>query len=464
MKQRNKVVKVVIFDLDGVLIDSKKLHFEALNLALAKFGFQKITYKDHLNYFDGLSTNLKLDIYSKLYKKISLKQKKEIHSIKQKFTFSNQIFFKLSPKKLSLLKKIKRNFKICLATNSIKKTLDLFLKINNLTDFFDFVISNNQVKNPKPHSEIYLKTFIKLESNPDECLIIEDSPLGRVAAYRSGSNVLEVENLNELTYDKIINKIDMINNYSKPIKWKSDNLNILIPMSGMGSRFAKQGFIFPKPLVEINQKPMIQVVIDNLNIDANYIFIVQEEHCKKFNIDLSLKSIQKNCTIIKINEVTEGAACSALLAKKFINNETPLLIANSDQFIEWKSDQVMYSMMSKKIDGAILTFNSSHPKWSYAKIDTDGYVKEVAEKKPISKHATVGIYYWNKGESFVQYAEQMIKKNIRTNNEFYICPVFNEAILDNKKIIAYEVEKMWGLGTPEDLNFFTNNYSKISEI
>ena len=137
-------------------------------------------------------------------------------------------------------------------------------------------------------------------------------------------------------------------------------------------------------------------------------------------------------------------------------------MANSDQFIEWDSNETLYAFSNDKIDGGILTFPSKHPKWSFAKLNQNGFVSEVAEKKPISEHATVGIYYWKQGSDYVKYAEQMIKKNIRVNNEFYVCPVFNEAIKDKKKIRIKEIksDQMWGIGTPEDLNYFIENYKE----
>ena len=231
-------------------------------------------------------------------------------------------------------------------------------------------------------------------------------------------------------------------------------MNVLIPMAGAGSRFEKAGYTFPKPLIDVQGKPMIQIVADNINIDARHIFIVQKSHYEKYNLENTLKAIVKNCEIIQVDGVTEGAACTTLLAKELINNDEPLLMANSDQFIEWDSNKFMYSMIGDTIDAGILTFESTHPKWSYAKLDDSGFVSEVAEKNPISNLATVGIYYWNKGSDYVKYAEQMIKKDIRVNNEFYVCPVFNEAIADNKKIKIFNIDKMWGLGTPEDLNYF----------
>ena len=145
---------------------------------------------------------------------------------------------------------------------------------------------------------------------------------------------------------------------------------------------------------------------------------------------------------------------ATLIAKESINNSSPLLICNSDQYVDWNPREVMYQFVNTDVDGGILTFESSHPKWSYAKVGENGFVSEVAEKNPISTNATVGVYYWKHGSDYVKYAEEMIDKNIRVNNEFYVCPVYNQAIEDGKKIKIKEINKMWGLGTPEDLDTF----------
>ena len=203
---------------------------------------------------------------------------------------------------------------------------------------------------------------------------------------------------------------------------------------------------------------MIQVVVENLNVDGRFIYVVQKKHREKYNLDSMLNLITPGCKIVEVDGLTEGAACTTLLAKEFIDNEEPLLMVNSDQFVEWNSNEFMYKMQESSIDGGIVTFNSTHPKWSFVKTDEYGFVTEVAEKNPISDMATAGIYYWSKGSDYVRYTEQMIDKNIRVNNEFYVCPIFNEAILDNLKVKTHQIEKMWGLGTPEDLNSFLTNY------
>jgi len=235
-------------------------------------------------------------------------------------------------------------------------------------------------------------------------------------------------------------------------EWQDEKLNVLIPMAGAGSRFVEAGYTFPKPLIQVNDRPMIQLVVENLSIKANYIFVVQKEHREKYNLDTLLNLVAPNCKIVEVDEVTEGAACTALLAREFIDNDQPLFFANSDQYVEWNSAEFMYNMQETQADGGILTFKATHPKWSFAKVDDNGFVTEVAEKNPISDKATVGFYYWKKGSDFVKYADSMIEKEVRVNGEFYVCPVFNEAIADNKHVRTHEANAMWGLGTPEDLN------------
>ena len=235
-------------------------------------------------------------------------------------------------------------------------------------------------------------------------------------------------------------------------------MKIVVPMAGAGSRFETAGYTFPKPLIEVQGEPMIAKVVKNLNLQGQYIFLVQKTHYEKYNLQGLLTLIAPNCKIVQINGLTEGAACTVLKAKEYINNNEPLIIANSDQYIKWNSFETISSFNHKDADGGILSFTSVHPKHSFAKVDSNGYVTEVAEKNPISNNATVGIYHWKRGADFVRYAEQMISKNIRTNNEFYICPVYNEAIRDGKKIKISSVDEMWGMGTPEELNNFLTHY------
>jgi NDP-sugar pyrophosphorylase family protein len=239
-------------------------------------------------------------------------------------------------------------------------------------------------------------------------------------------------------------------------------MKILIPMAGRGKRFETAGYSFPKPLIDIDGKTMIQVIIENLNFPAEHIFICQKEHYEKYALKDLLELISPNCDIIQVDEVTDGAARTALLAKELINNDEELIIANSDQWVNWNNQHFLSFMRNNNADGGIVTFIATHPKWSFAKVNDEGEVTLIAEKKPISNIATVGIYYFKKGRYFVESAEQMIKKNIRTNDEFYIAPSYNEMIENNKKILHYPIAEMRGLGTPEDLSRFLENIHQKS--
>lgn len=454
---------LVIFDLDGVLIESRDLHYHSLNSALEKVGSQyTITREEHLSTYDGLNTTRKLELLSQ-DKGLDKKFFNKIWEDKQTATFNLIKKIKKDDNIIKMFQQIKdKEWKIAVASNSIRETVKLSLLSLGVLEYVDFYISNEDVKRTKPYPEMYWSCMTTLNAIPKTTIIIEDSHIGREGALNSGAHLLPIENAFDLKDYKVFNKMKEVENgsHKNHVPWRDEKLNVLIPMAGAGTRFAQAGYTFPKPLIEIHNKPMIQVVTDNLNIEANYIFLVQKEHYEKYNLQSVLNVLKPGCTIVQVDGLTEGAACTTLLAKEFINNDSPLVMANSDQFVEWDSNNVMYSFSADGIDGGILTFKATHPKWSYAKLDDNGFVTEVAEKKPISDNATVGIYYWKKGSDYVKYAEQMIEKNIRTNNEFYVCPVFNEAILDCKKIRIKKIEKMWGLGTPEDLNYFLENYDE----
>lgn len=454
--------KLIIFDLDGVLIDSRELHYHALNAALKRVGNQYvINLEEHLSLYDGLSTTAKLNMLT-AKKGLDKTLHNQVWQDKQTATFDLIKQFPRNQKLIDLFQKVKqRDVKIAVASNSIRETVKLALLSIGVLEYVDYYVSNEDVGKHKPYPEMYWKCMITLNALPKTTVIIEDSHIGRQGALDSGANLIPVQNCDDLTESKIDESIDLLNGIrQRKIPWRDKKMNVLIPMAGAGSRFAQAGYTFPKPLIEVHGKPMIELVVNNLNIEARYIFIVQKEHYEKYQLKYLLSLIAPNCEIIQVDGLTEGAACTTLLAREFIDNDQPLMIANSDQYVEWNSNECMYAFSADDIDGGILTFESHHPKWSYAKVGENGFVSEVAEKKVISSNATVGIYYWKRGSDYVKYADQMIEKNIRVNNEFYVCPVFNQAIEDNKKIRIKQIEKMWGIGTPEDLKRFLDDYKK----
>ena len=433
----------IIFDLDGVLIDSKEIHFNSLNLALRDIDPRYvITRAEQDSIYEGLTTRTKLSILSES-KGLPYEMHDSVWFSKQKY--SSAMFESVSrDAELEYLLTMIRlsGIKIGVASNSIRDTLDSCLKALGIHHLIDVSLSNEDVAHPKPSPEIYLSAMSRLGSDHKNTVIFEDSDIGIRSAIDSGAKLFAVDSRRDINIDSVTRAIRMLKDERLP--------NVLIPMAGLGSRFSDKGYQLPKPLIDVAGKPMIERVVDSLNIDGNYIFIVQKSHVEAYGLEKILNKIKPGCRIVSIDGITDGAARTTLAARQFIDNDLPLIIANSDQIVSW--DSFGFTSMSSDdfASGAIALFNADDPKWSYAKID-DGRISGVAEKVVISNNASVGIYGWKLGSDYVRYAQQMIDRDIRTNNEFYICPVYNEAISDGHLILPFFVNEMHGVGTPEDL-------------
>jgi len=238
-------------------------------------------------------------------------------------------------------------------------------------------------------------------------------------------------------------------------------IQIVVPMAGRGSRFANAGFTVPKPLIPVGGKPMIQWVIENVRPSQphQFTFICLSEHLERYpEVPETLQSLCPGCHIVTVNAVTEGAACTVLLAKEYINNDDPLMIANADQLVELDIDTYLVEIERQQAAGLIMTFEADHPKWSYCRMNEQGTVSEVVEKQVVSNEATVGIYNFRHGADYVRAAERMIERDLRVNNEFYVAPTYNQLIEEGGKIVVMrtgrEYDGMYGLGVPEDLEFF----------
>jgi dTDP-glucose pyrophosphorylase len=240
-------------------------------------------------------------------------------------------------------------------------------------------------------------------------------------------------------------------------------LNIVIPMAGHGSRFSKAGYILPKPLIPVHDQSMIQLVINNLRPKCvhRFIFICQQKHLDEFDLREKLNKFAPGCEVLAVDQVTDGAACTVLLARSFIDNENSLMIANCDQWIDINVNNYLKAMDKNTLDGLIMTMKAASPKWSYIRFDDQGEPCELVEKQVVSDEATVGIYNYRSGANFVAAAESMIAKNLRVNNEFYVAPTYNEMIVKSLKIGYYNIGTdaagMYGLGTPDDLERFLAN-------
>lgn len=233
-------------------------------------------------------------------------------------------------------------------------------------------------------------------------------------------------------------------------------------MAGLGSRFATEGYEKPKPFIDVNGKPMIVRVLENIEYpNAKYILIARKEHLEQEKELVIQIEKDYNVTFIGIDKLTEGTVCTVLYARKYINVNAPLLIANSDQIVDVSIENFIDDCFKRNLDGSILTFRDEelNPKWSFAKLDENLKVTQVKEKEAISEFATVGIYLFSKGNAFVNAAIDMIIENDRVNNEFYTCPVYNYLIADGAQIGIYNIEQvgMHGIGTPEDLEKYLTN-------
>lgn len=237
-------------------------------------------------------------------------------------------------------------------------------------------------------------------------------------------------------------------------------LNIVVPMAGAGSRFAKAGYVDPKPLIPVNGVPMIKLVIDNLRpaTPHRFIFICQAAHIEAYGLVDKLSAWAPSCAILGLNGLTEGAACTVLAARELIDNGNALMIANSDQYVDIAIDDYLDSMTSRGLDGLIMTMKASDPKWSFVGLDDAHMVTTIVEKEVISDEATVGIYNFAKGADFIAAADDMIAKDLRVNNEFYVAPTYNQLIEKGSRIgvfnVGEEAAGMYGLGIPADLDLF----------
>jgi len=243
-------------------------------------------------------------------------------------------------------------------------------------------------------------------------------------------------------------------------------LQIVVPMAGRGSRFADAGYKDPKPLIQVGCRRMIEWVVESVRppVPYRFIFVCQASHLSEYpGIEEVLLRSGKDTTIVRLNEVTQGAACTVLAARSHLVNSSPLMIANSDQFVEVSMVDYLAKLEQRNADGLIMTFKSNDPKWSYCRQNHNAEVTEVVEKKVISDEATVGIYNFKLAGDFIEGADNMIKMDLRVNGEFYVAPVYNRMIANGQRVVTHAIKGvgigMHGLGTPADLDAFLSSES-----
>jgi beta-phosphoglucomutase-like phosphatase (HAD superfamily)/dTDP-glucose pyrophosphorylase len=462
-------IKLVVFDLDGVLIDSRYLHFLALNAALQKEGPQyELSLDEHLSKYDGLPTRVKLQMLSDA-KGLPSEAHDRVWREKQETTL-RVIRETVRPDaaKTALLEDLKNAGLggpiLACASNSTRSTMRAVLERMDLLRFFQHVVSNEDVDRAKPCCQIYTHIMSAAAASPFETLVVEDSPIGRMAAFMSGAHVMEVGDSSEVTSESVRAAIARASQKNESLHWDlrwKNRIQVVVPMAGLGTRFASDPKYAgtPKPLLPVHGFPMIELVVRNLNIDGTFVFVLLREHAEQHPaiVQALRDATRGGCEIVYVEKTTEGPASTVLLCEKVLDRDIPLLVANCDQYVEWNSNEFLYK--AKSMDGCIQTFykdpREKDAKWSYVRLDDDqAWVTELREKQVISDKATTGIYYWKRAGDFVDLAKEMIAADERVNGEFYVGPVYNYAIRKGMRIGQQPCAKMWGLGVPLDLETF----------
>ena len=227
-------------------------------------------------------------------------------------------------------------------------------------------------------------------------------------------------------------------------------INVVVLMSGLGTRFYNSEFEKPKPFIEVNGKEMYLRAANNCGGDR-FIFVVQKENAIRFNMHEKVFSEFNSSVIVELEGITSGPAVSALKAVEWIDNDNELLIINSDQELIWDFDDFLNK--ARQSDGCVVVVNRDGNRWSFAK-EHNGVVSMIAEKNQISNNALCGVHYFKRGSDFVKYSKQMLEDDNKVNNEFYISNVYNYAVEDGKIITIYQAEDMLDYGTPESLRAY----------
>lgn len=421
----------VIFDLDGVLCDTPDLHYMALNKALVAHGCPAITRWQHENTYDGLSTRQKLE-------HLGVPDPAKVHATKQKETIK-EMERQIQPNPLIrkvLLSLVNSGVKVGCASNSVRMSLHLALRLLGISELFHATACNEDVPHPKPAPDVYVECARRLGVDPKECIAVEDTDLGVHAAASAGMRVVRVSSPRNVTLFHVLG-----------IRCP----HLIIPMAGRGSRFPSEGE--SKPFINVRGDPMIVAVHRNLGIPEEHTtFVVLRKD------EARVSRLFPKAHVCPIGDaVLDGTACTvraALRASAHIDRDAPVMVANCDQLLELDMGSFLLRMDTVCAGAGMLTFHSpdSNPSWSYVSRDEDGYVNCLAEKKCISTEATAGVYWWQRCEWLADSIEKLVSANDKVNGEFYLAPSFN--YLHNCIAVATYPCVMHSVGVPKDLDAY----------
>ncbi len=436
--------KNIVFDLDGVLLESGLQRAAFAEAVRVETGVT-VTPAEECD-FEAMPTTHKLRLMTEAGR-LTAEQAVRVGERKKQIT--RRVFAEatIDARHVAMIKRlVGEGYSVQIASNAIEESVGHFVKKHDLGVSY-FGNDSPGVKAPKPDPSIYLTAMSHAGYGPHETLIVEDSVVGLEAAHLSGAKVLAVKSPADLNIRKVIAAATEAEVFPSPLT------NILVPMAGAGERFRRAGYETIKPLIPVNKRFMLDVAVKSLGVGGRHIFIAREQDARQYPLACITALISPGSRLVLSDGPTEGAVSTTLLAADLIDSNQELMIVNSDQYIEWDAARFFRYARGGGWDGVTLTFRDTNPKWSFVRKQEERVV-EVAEKNPISDIANVGIYWWRRGSDYVRCAKEMIARNVRVNNEFYVAPVYNEAIRQGMKVGSFDVDHMHGLGTPEDLQRF----------
>lgn len=237
------------------------------------------------------------------------------------------------------------------------------------------------------------------------------------------------------------------------------HLHIIMPMAGEGSRFRKEGWTTPKPLIKLNGEPLFKHAISSVTsegINLKYSFIVRREHIDKYKIDEGIKAFQPDANIFSVKETTRGAVETCLVAEAAIADDDAVIVMDCDlEFRSMEFIEIIKEILSLPMEhadgGALVSFESSDARYSYAAIGPDGLVTRTAEKEVISNHALCGAYFFSTGKRFKQIAHQLLSEPEFRKPEYYVSLLYNYLLAAGERVRLARMEEYYSYGTPEEL-------------
>jgi HAD superfamily hydrolase (TIGR01509 family) len=474
-------VTTLIFDLDGVLADLCELHrdlfIESFNALARAPGVEGplLSGELHAEELEGLSTRSKLRACRTLFPAATYDDD-AVYNLKQARTVERLASHYFPPRTREALAWARgAGLRLACYTNSIRATLDIVMERLGLVDLMEVTQSNEEVPASKPSPVGYTQLMARMGVDPGEVLIFEDSAPGLAAARGSGAGVIHVLDSLDIT-PAFLQAAVRARAPPSPTR-----LRIVVPMAGASLAFEREGFVTPRLFLPTEDasggeepfRPLWKLVVENVLPRAEPLrsatevhLVVRAEHAEAIRAG----GLPGGVTLHSLATLSEGQACTVLTLRDIINDDTPLLICNADQFVEWDPDLMYRAALHPSYSGALFVFYHPCPtdlSWSYASIQPSGELGEVAEKRYVGPWATTGHYAWRRGGDFVECAEELIRANARTNGAFYVAPVFSQAqkglpvgsaASAAAKFRVIPVERFWGLGSPEDYAAFLNNY------